>query len=100
MDDPLTHLAQFTYFLFERWEGLSLLGLLVVLDLVSSRDLATPRGKGLVREPVAAGRHVGGARAIDAASGDGGLAREPRLRFPSEPTRCPADDARTASVGG
>ena len=31
MDDPLTHLAQFTYFLFERWEGLSILGAVVVL---------------------------------------------------------------------
>jgi hypothetical protein len=30
MDDPLTHLAQITYFLFERWEGLTILGLIVV----------------------------------------------------------------------
>jgi hypothetical protein len=31
MDDPLTHLAQFAYFLFERWEGLLILGMLALV---------------------------------------------------------------------
>jgi hypothetical protein len=26
MDEPLTHLAKFTSFLFERWEGVTMLG--------------------------------------------------------------------------